>query len=124
MEDNSLDYQQEFASFLADYREKEMDPEEMGAFMARLAQIFASINMKLVEAEREMAVVAQDIENRTDESGKKISSAKAQVFVQATEEAFKFNTLKAHRENVEQFISSVRALQKGAMREFSYMGNT
>jgi hypothetical protein len=119
-----MSYQQEYSDFLKEYHSKETDAEEMGAFIMRLAQIFADFNMKVVEAGRELSLVAQDIENRTDSSGKAISSAKAGTFIEATEEAYKYKTLKAHLENVEQFISAVRALQKGALGEFAAMRNT
>jgi hypothetical protein len=121
---NDLEYQQEFDAFLKDYHGKEMDPEEMGAFIMRLAQIFAAINMRVVAAERELALVARDIENRTDGAGKAITSAKAKTFIDATDEGDRYNTLKAHRENVEQFISAVRALQKGALQEWNHLAST
>lgn len=118
------EYQQEYDAFLKDYHSREIDAEEMGAFLARLAQIFAHFNMRLVAAQREVNLVARDIENRTDGTGKAITSAKAKVLVEASDEYDRYNTFKAHLENLEQYMSAVRALQRGAMAEYSTLKNT
>lgn len=119
-----MEYQQEFSDFLTKYHATEMDPEEMGAFMARLAQIYAGYNLKLAAAHKSLAIVSRDIASRVEENGKSITSAKAETFIAATDEADLYNSLKANIQNIEQFISSVRALQKGALKEYNYMGNT
>jgi hypothetical protein len=117
-------YQEEYDLFLKDYHSREVGAEEMGAYLARLAQVFAFYNMRLVASQREVNLVARDIENRTDASGKAITSAKAKVLVEASDEYDKYNTFKAHIECVEQYMSAVRALQRGAMAEMGHMANT
>ena len=121
---NKSNYQFEFSDFLKLYHSTEMDAEAVGAMMMRLAQIFAEYNMKMVAASHDLAVVAEGIAGREDANGKQITSAKAETFVAATDEADKYNTLKAHVQNIEQYISATRALQKGMMNEYSVMKNT
>lgn len=122
----NMDYQQKVQEFFTKYSGADytMDPEEMGAFMLVLANYYAEFNMKLVVAQKDLSLVSRDIAERTDDNGKVITSAKADTFIAATEEANKYRTLKAHVQNIEQYISSVRALQKGSMKEYNYMGNT
>lgn len=121
-----MDYQAKVQEFFTKYNGADytMDPEEMGAFMLVLANYYAEFNMKLAAAQKELSAVSRDIAERRDENGKGITSSKADVLIAATEEADKYRTIKAHVQNIEQFISSVRALQKGAMKEYNYMGNT
>lgn len=117
-------YQKEYAEFIARYRTEELDPEEVGYVITRMAQYFSELNMKLVSLHHILAVVAQDIAARFDDNGKAITSAKAEIFTQATTEANEYNTIKAHVQNVEQYISALRALQKGMLKEYSMMSNT
>lgn len=116
-------YLNEYAEFLKLYHETEMDAEMIGAFIARLAQVYAEYNMKLAAANRERALVAQDINNRAID-GKAISSAKAETIVEATDEADRYNHIKAHVGNIEQMISAMRALQRGMLQEYNHMANS
>jgi len=45
-----MEYQQEYVELLKRYRETEVDAEEIGYMIAKMAQYFAEYNMKLVAA--------------------------------------------------------------------------
>lgn len=117
-------YMQEFTEFMEKYRIAEISAEEVGLALARLVQYYAAYNLRVTKAERALSIIAQDIESRVDDNGKAISSAKAKVFIEATPEAEIVGILKAHRDNVDKFVSSLRSLQKGVLNEYSAMANT
>lgn len=115
-------YIDEYNAFLANYHRGEISAEEVGEIIVKMASHFSQYNMNMVLADRKLAKIARDIECRTDENGKAISSAKAKIFTDATEEAGEYSMLKAHKENIEQFINALKALQRGLMNEFAYAG--
>lgn len=120
---NILPYMDEYNKFIKEYKSGAVNGEEVGEVIVRMAQYFSEYNMKLVNAERSLFLVARDIESRTDENtGKPITSAKAVGIVNATEEHYTVDVLKAHVINIEQFINALKALQKGVIGEYSHSG--
>ncbi len=117
-------YIDEYNAFLTNYHRGEVSAEEVGEIIVKMAGHFSQYNMNMVLADRKLAKTARDIECRTDENGKAISSAKAKIFTDATDEAGEYSTLKAHKENIEQFINALKSLQKGVLNEYSHLGNT
>lgn len=116
-------YLDEYNSFLSTYHRGQVSGEEVGEVIARMGAHFALYNMNMVNAERKLALVARDIESRTDEaSGKAITSAKAKTFIDATDEAHEYNMARAHTQNIEQFLNSLKALQKGVLNEYAHSG--
>ena len=113
-------YMEEYNGFIKDYKRSQVSGEEVGEVIARMAGYFGEYNMKLVDAEHGLHLVASDIEGRTDEnSGKTITSAKAQALVSATDEHYFAEELKAHVKNLEQFINALKALQRGVLSEYA-----
>lgn len=121
--DQTLQYLEEYKKFLDSYHLGEKSGEEVGEKIARFAQYFAYHNLDMVDLDRKRAKVAAEIESRTDDNGKAISSAKAQSIIDATDEAHEYRVKRAHVQNVEQIINALKALQKGALNEYSHMGN-
>jgi hypothetical protein len=118
-----LPYLEEYKDFIMNYKSGQVNGEQVGEVIARLAQYFSEFNNRLVNAERALFIVAKDIEMREDErTGKPITSTKATVIVSATDEHYIVEILKAHVENIEQFINALKALQKGVLNEHSYAG--
>lgn len=111
-------YQAEYEGFMDNYKRSEVSGEEVGEVIARMAQYYSKYNMEMVANDRRRALVAKDIEGRTDDNGKAISSTKAQVFVDATSEAHDYRISRAHLQNVECYINSLKALQKGVLNEY------
>lgn len=120
--DTKHEYIDEYNTFLSSYHRGQVSAEEVGEVIVKMAGHFAQYNTNMALADRKLAKTARDIECRTDENGKAISSAKAKIFTDATDEAGEYSMLKAHKENIEQFINALKALQRGLMNEFAYAG--
>lgn len=116
-------YLDEYHKFLDSYQFGGVSGEEVGEKVARMAQHFSMINLLLVERERALRTVAREIESQKDENGKLISSTKASVMVDGTEEAHNYREARANLQNVEQIINALKSLQKGVLNEFSHMGS-
>lgn len=123
-EEKNIPYIEEYAKFVKDFSVGQVTGEEVGEIVVRMAQYYAENNLKRVLAERAYALKAKEIEETVDEaSGKQISSAKAKVIAEASDEAFAAEQAICHLENTEQFINALKCLQKGVLNEFSHMGN-
>ncbi len=114
-------YQIEYTAFLAKMDTQETSPEEVGKLISRLAAYYANKNAELCIARRRLSIVAQDINSQTTSEGKPITSAKADVFVSASEEHNLYEEAKVHVVNLDMYISCLRSLQRGLMKEFSVM---
>ena len=114
----------EYEKFIDNYKSAEVSGEEVGEVIARLAQYFAKFNMEMIVNDRRRALVAKDIESRADPTGKALSSSKAQVITDATDEANDYRVSRMHLQNIEVFINSLKSLQKGVLNEYSHMGNS
>ena len=104
------------------YKMTEVSGEEVGVLIMRMTNYFSTYNLWLVEADKDLAEAARTNELGTDTAGKPISSTKAKVLTDATEQAYKFNLVKAHVVNIEQIINSLKALQKGVLNEYTHSG--
>lgn len=123
-EEKTLPYIEEYTSFIRDYTSGQVSSEQVGELIVRMAQYYAEHNLKLVLAERALAKVAKEaVESVEEGTGKQISVAKAQIIIDATDEAYERGQCKAHLQNCEQFINALKSLQRGLMNEYSHMGN-
>lgn len=119
MEDANA-YLDEYNNFLKEFKLGEKSGEEIGFVIARFAQYFAMHNLEMVNLDQKRAVIAAEIESRVDDNGKAISSAKAQVLIDATPEAHNYRVRRAHMQNVEQMINALKSLQKGNLNEYAF----
>ena len=122
MEQQEIAYAAEYSKFISEYHLGQVSGEEVGQIISRMAQYFGTQNMDLVAKERKMNVKAAEIEGRTDENGKNISSTKAKIYLEATDECFAFNVSRAHLQNIEQYINALKSLQKGILNEMQHLG--
>lgn len=113
-------YAQEFSDFMDDFRLKEISGEEVGLMVAKMANHFARYNLMLVRANKLNSHAARDIYSQVDSNGKEISASKAKIIAEATDEANMFEEAKAHVQNLEQIINSLKSLQKGVLLEYSH----
>lgn len=121
-----MKYQKEYEEFMKAYTASGVvDPEAVGALIARLAQYFMEANLAYAKADIAYNIKAAAIEDTVDEStGKKPTSAKAKTLVDATPEGAARIEARAHVVNIDTSLNSLKALQKGLLNEFSHMGNT
>lgn len=105
-------YVQNYTAFMDSYNES-TSAVGVGLLITKLAGEFVLLNLELVSAERALAFVAKENELLTDENGKPISSAKAKVMTEGSEEALTVMEFKAHKENLRVLIASLDSLLKG-----------
>jgi len=123
-QEKSEEYMEIYNEFLNDYQKMEMSGEQIGLMMARLAQYYSYYNLKLSKAMRGLSAISKDVGSRVDASGKALSVAKIKAEVETSEAYLEYDSIKNHIKNIEQYISALRALQKGVLKEFDYMGNS
>lgn len=115
-------YQIDYDLFMANYKKGVTSAEDIGTMIAKQAQHFADCNLLLGDLWEALTAKAKTIHSSTDDiTGKSITSAKAAIMVDATEEAIKLNYSKIDRENIEQYINALKSLQKGLLNEYSHM---
>jgi len=112
-------YVELYDKFHDEYRRGMVSGEEVGEVIMRLASCYAKYNLNLVRAEKALSAIAVINEMTIDENGKPISSAKAKIVTEATEESFQYNLARAHVNNIEAFINALKALQKGVLNEYA-----
>lgn len=112
-------YQKIYNDFMKDYTLGAVSGEQVGMIIAQLAGIFSNYSMTAVQAERAFAAVAKENVLQNDEqTGKPISSAKADTISAATNEAHQLKLAKAHVLNLETLIAALKFLQKGLLTEY------
>lgn len=118
-----LDYMLEYQAFQDKFRLTEVSGEEIGELIMHLANYFSKYNVRMGDALRAISIVKAGFQNQVDElTGKTMSSAKAETLSDATPEAHKYEMSRIHVTNIEQMINAMKALQKGALNEYSHAG--
>jgi hypothetical protein len=118
MEESTKKYFQAYNDFLMEYKKGYTDGERIGEVIATFAQYFAMANADYANASIAFNKVASAIEQTDGDNGKPISSAKAKILSEATEEYSRVIETKARVENVEQMLNALKSFQKGIMVEW------
>lgn len=118
--DKEHDYIMDYENFMSKFSLTEVSGAEVGEVVARMAIHYARYNVRMAEALRAYSSVKADFQNKIDPvSGKSMSSAKAEMLASATPEAATYELSKIHIQNIEQYLNSLKALQRGILVEFS-----
>lgn len=120
MEEQEILYLTEYKNFIDSYKRGEVSGEEVGEVIIKMAQHYSRYNMEMVAKDRRVHVRAAEFESKTDENGKTISSTKAKVLLEATDEYYDYSIARAHLMNIEQFINALKSLQKGVLNEYQH----
>ena len=116
-----IDYMIDYEAFSDSFKKTEVSGEEVGEMIMRLAGYFARYNVRMGDALRAFSRVKSDFQSQVDTStGKTMSSAKAEVLADATPEAATYEMSRIHVQNIEQYINSLKALQKGILNEYAH----
>lgn len=117
------DYLTEYQAFQDKFRLTEVSGEEIGELIMRLANHFSRYNIKMGGALKAFSIVKADFQNQVDTTtGKAMSSAKSETLADATPEAATYEMSRIHVTNIEQMINAMKALQRGALNEYSHAG--
>lgn len=115
------EYQSDYEKFLVDYKSGSLSAEQVGEAIVHFVQHYVSLNMLYAKAEISCNSKRAEVENRVDDGGKNISSAKAKVLADATSEADDLVYAEVHIKNLEAIINGLKSLQKALAHEFSHM---
>jgi len=115
-----INYTEVYDKVIKDYNVGCVSSEEVGLTIAKLASIFCYYNLDRARSQRAYRKKAAEIEKTIDENGKSISSAKAKILSDATDEAAAHSEYDAHVENLNQLINSLKKLQEGIIEEHSH----
>lgn len=113
--DNEKKFLEEYQKFLEDIKQGNIDGQQVGKVVVRMANYFAIANGVYGEALIAYNAVASSIEQTIDEKGKTISSAKAKILSAATPESNNLIRAKVDIESISEIINAMKAL----MRTFS-----
>lgn len=122
MEDFHSQYQKEYSEFIAGYKKTQLDGEDIGFFIVKMAHYYAQHNTMLIDMTTRKDNALREIV-RSEEGEKPISVAKAEIYVKVTPEYVEAKKMEAHIKNIEQYINSLKSLQKGLLQEYSYTKN-
>ena len=112
-------YQKNFDEFMSKYSRSETTPSEVGEVLTRIAGLYPNYNLAMVKAERAYSLISKSEVEKTDENtGKAVTSTKAETLAEASNEAFLYKQARAHVQNIELLIGSLKFLQKGLEVEF------
>ncbi|MCR4261036.1 MAG: hypothetical protein NUV96_01725 [Candidatus Colwellbacteria bacterium] len=118
-----IDYMIDYDTFASNFRKTEVSGEEVGEMIMRLAGYFARYNVRMGDALRAFSRIKADFQSQIDTAtGKTMSSAKAEMLADATDEAATYEIARIHIQNLEQYINGLKALQKGVLQEYSHAG--
>lgn len=116
-----VNYGEEYNQFIAAYKSGTTDAVAVGELIARMAQHFVTYNLKFAEADFKYSRKAAQLEGQVDEvTLKPISSSKAKVMADGTDEAMEKIYMAAHVGNIDTIIQALKALQKSLMREWQH----
>ena len=114
------DYMIDYEAFQNNFRKTEVSGEECGEMVMKMAGYYARYNVRLSEAIRNFSRVKSNFQSQIDPSNSKtISTSKAEILADATEEAAAYEIARIHVQNIEQYINALKSLQKGILVEYS-----
>jgi proline racemase len=85
-----------------------------------MAGYFAKYNVRMGDALRHFSVIKANFQNQVDAStGKPMSSSKAEILSEATDEAAIYQMARIHVNNIQEMINGLKSLQKGVLFEYA-----
>jgi len=115
-----LDYMIDYESFSNNFRKTEVSGEECGEMVMKMAGYYSRYNVRMGDALRAFSTVKADFQNQIDQtSGKSMSTSKAEILADATEQAATYEMARIHVNNIQEYINALKSLQKGVLNEYS-----
>jgi hypothetical protein len=116
-----MTYHEEYKKFIEEFELNPKDAVSVGSLIVRMANHFAEANYTYGQKRRAYDIQARVMEFSADENtGKPVSSTKAKVLTDATDEAHELMKSKIDLENIEQMLNALKSLQKGLLQEYSH----
>lgn len=116
------DYMTEFHQFQGDFKRGQTSPDEVGELIMRMAGHYAKYNIEYAGKLQTFSAVMAELINSVDiQSGKGMTASKAEILGDATTESAAFQIAKIHVNNIQEYINSLKSLQKSLMVEYHQM---
>lgn len=124
MEEKIKLYQGRFNDILADIRlaDGAIEAQKVAIVAAELVQDLVYFTDEMRTAKLKLASVSRDIVC-SEVDGKPISVAKAQILIDASDEATRYEEAKMHAANFDQMISVLKIYIRSLAKEYSLQGN-
>jgi hypothetical protein len=119
--ENEHAYMVEYETFMNAFKLTEVSAEEVGVLIMRLTGYLARYNVQLTECRKKLSRVSAELANSTDPlSGKNITNAKAEALAADTPQAAAYDEYKCHLTNLEQYVNSLKSLQRSLSMEYGH----
>ena len=113
-------YLKEYEEFMKTFNLVETTGAEVGEMINKMAYNYAKYNLSLASAMNEYRLISRSIADQTDpNTGKPITSSKAEVMAEATPQAAAYAEGRIHVDNLNQIVQALKSLQKGQINEFA-----
>ena len=114
-----MEYQTEYKSIVDKITSHvEIGGQEVGEMIVKMAQFFGEAVGNLTSAEFSYRKKIDEFERATDDTGKILSSTKAESRANATPEYLAYTTAKGHVNVIQEQINALKSLQKGLGNEY------
>lgn len=119
MQPHDYDYVIAYEDFMNKFKVSEITGSEVGEVVMRMAGYYTRYNLGFHKAIKAFSAVKASLLNGLDEqTGKPMSSAKADTMADATPEGEQYELYKIHVQNIQEYINSLKALQRSLTQEF------
>lgn len=122
MDQNTPDYIVAYENFQRDFKRTETSPDLVGELIMILAGYYARYNIRYADSLRVYSSVMATIINSPDgQTGKAMSASKAELIGNATPECAAYQLAKVNINNIQEYINSLKSLQKSLMVEYGHV---
>jgi hypothetical protein len=122
MDQDTPDYIIAYTAFEENFKKTEVSAEEIGELVMHMTGFYIRYNVRLGDAIRAFSHVKAGFQNQPDpQTGKAMSSSKAEMLADDTAEAYTYEMARIHVNNIQEIINSMKVLQKGVLNEYSSM---
>ena len=120
MNNQSYDYMEDYEAFEKTFTRTDVSAEDIGELIMHMTTYFIRYNVRLGEAIRQFSAVKAKFQSQTDPvSGKSISTSKAEILADDTEEAAAYEMARIHVNNIQEIINSMKSLQRAIQNEYN-----
>ena len=119
-------YQEEYESFMKSYELSggAIAVQEIAEMIANQAKHYARFNLIAAElAKPYLRLKAQTVDSTDAKTGKLIAVSKAEIMVDASEEAEAYRDAETAKKNIDRYINALTQLQYGTGKEYGHAGN-
>ena len=120
-ETETLDYMADYEAFQKEFKLTETSPDKVGELIMKMAGHYARYNIRFSMKLRNFSLVKAKLINSADDNGKAMTASKAEMLADATDEAKDFELARIHLQNIQEYINSLKSLQKPLMIEYGHV---